>query len=76
MYILTETISAGDVVFQKNSEKSFIFSFFLILIATFYSSSEPISLHLLCCDGLAVDDYSCARHASQLQRPRLVNNPG
>jgi len=37
---------------------------------------EPISQHLLCCDGLAVKHHSCIHHASQLQQSRLVNKSG
>jgi len=48
----------------------------LIFIGTFYPSGEPISLHLLCCDPFAVDNHSCIGHASHLQQPRSVNNPG
>jgi len=45
-------------------------------IGIFYPSGEPILLHLLRCDPFAVDDHSCMGHASHLQQPRLVNNPG
>jgi hypothetical protein len=37
---------------------------------------EPVFLHLLCCGPIAVDDHSFMGHASHLQKPRLVNNPG
>ncbi len=46
-----------------------------ILIGIFYPSSEPVLLHLLCCDPFAVDNHSCMGHASHLQQPRSVNNP-
>ncbi len=76
MHILTKTISEGYVSFPQNREQSFVFNLSSILIATFYSSSEPISLHLLCCEPFAVDDHSFMVHASQLQQSRLVNNSG
>jgi hypothetical protein len=47
-----------------------------IFIGIFYPSGEPILLHLLRCDPFAVDNHSCMGHASHLQQPRLVNNPG
>jgi len=47
-----------------------------ISIGIFYPSGEPILLHLLCCDPFAVDYHSCMGHASHLQQPRSVNNPG
>jgi hypothetical protein len=39
-------------------------------------SGEPISPHLLCCGGLAVDNHSCVLHAAFLQQPRFVNKSG
>jgi hypothetical protein len=39
-------------------------------------SGEPISLHLLCCGGLAVGNHSCLLHAAHLQQPRFVNKSG
>ncbi len=47
-----------------------------ISISIFYPSDEPILLHLLCCGPFAVDYHSCMGHASHLQQPRSVNNPG
>jgi hypothetical protein len=47
-----------------------------IFIGIFYPSGEPILLHLLRCDPFAVDHHSCMGHASHLQQPRSVNNPG
>jgi hypothetical protein len=47
-----------------------------IFIGIFYPSGEPILLHLLRCDPFAVDNHSCMGHASHLQQPRSVNNPG
>ncbi len=47
-----------------------------IFIGIFSPSGEPISLHLFCCDPFAVDSHSCIGHASHLQQPRFVNNPG
>jgi hypothetical protein len=47
-----------------------------LYVGIFYLSGEPISLHLLCCGPIAVDDHSFMGHASHLQQPRLVNNPG
>ncbi len=76
MHILTETISEGYVSFPQNREQCSVFGLSSILIATFYSPSEPISLHLLCYEPFAVGDHSFMVHASQLQQPRLVNNPG
>jgi hypothetical protein len=29
----------------------------LLYVGIFYPSGEPISLHLLCCDPIAVDDH-------------------
>jgi len=54
-------------LFKKNS---------FICIGVFYPSGEPISQHLLRCDPFAVDNHSGMGHASHLQQPRLVNNPG
>jgi len=54
-------------LFKKN-----LFTF----IGIFYPKGEPILLHLLRCDPFAVDNHSCMDHASHLQQPRLVNNPG
>jgi len=45
-------------------------------VGIFYPSGEPISLHLLRCGPIAVDDHSFMGHASHLQQPRLVNNQG
>jgi hypothetical protein len=39
-------------------------------------SGESISLHLLCCEGLAVGNHSCVLHAAHLQQPRFVNKSG
>jgi hypothetical protein len=39
-------------------------------------SGETISLHLLCCGGLAVVNHSCVLHAVFLQQPRFVNKSG
>jgi hypothetical protein len=39
-------------------------------------SGEPISLHLLCCGGLAVGNHSCVLPAAHLQQPRFVNKSG
>jgi hypothetical protein len=39
-------------------------------------SGEPILLHLLRCEGLAVGNHSCVLHASHLQQPRFVNKSG
>jgi hypothetical protein len=47
-----------------------------IFIDIFYTTGEPILLHLLCCDPFAVHNHSCMGHASHLQQPRSVNNPG
>jgi hypothetical protein len=47
-----------------------------IFIGIFYPSGEPILLHLIRCDPFAVDNHSCMGHASHLQQPRSVNNPG
>jgi len=51
-----------------------------ISIGIFYPSGEPRWLGgvgwLLRCDPFAVDNHSCMSHASHLQQPRLVNNPG
>ena len=41
-------------------------------IGIFYPLGEPILLHLLRCDPLAVDNHSCMCHASHLQQPRPV----
>jgi len=45
-------------------------------VGILYPSGEPISLHLLRYETLAVEDHSCVSHALHLQQPRLVNNPG
>jgi len=45
------------------------------IIGTFYSPSEPILQHLLCCSGFAVKDHNFILCASHLRQPRLVNNP-
>jgi hypothetical protein len=51
-----------------------------IFIGIFYLSGEQGLLGgvgwLLCCDPFAVDNHSCMDHASHLQQPRSVNNPG
>jgi len=53
---------------------------FFIPIGIFYPSGEPILLGgvgwMLRCDPFAVDNHSCMSHASHLQQPRSVNNPG
>ena len=54
-------------IFKKN---------FFIFIGIFHPMGEPILLHLLCCDPFAVDNHSYMDHASHLQQPKLVNNPG
>jgi len=54
----------------RNSKK------YLILIDIFYSTSEPILLHLLRYRALAVKYHSFIPCASHLQQPRLVNNSG
>jgi hypothetical protein len=46
-------------------------------VGIFYPSGEPISLHLLCCGPIAVDDHSFMGHASHLQQPatpRIYSN--
>jgi len=53
-----------------------------IFIGIFYPSGEPILLHLLCCEPFAVDNHrpdlptNYMGHASHLQQPLSVNNPG
>jgi hypothetical protein len=46
-----------------------------LYVGIFHPSGEPISLHLLRCGPIAVDDHSFMGHALHLQQPRLVNNP-
>ena len=41
-----------------------------------YLPGEPISPHLLRCDGLAVPSTASSIDASHLRRPRLVNSKG
>jgi len=78
----TSTISGSypDIA-EKTFQEKFL-NFLLdagwgrVAIGIFYPSGEPILLHLLCCDPFAVDNHSCIGHASHLQQPRSVNNPG
>ena len=56
--------------------KKLFMKILFIFIAAFYPLGEPILLHLLRCDPFAVDNHSCMGHASHLQQPRSVNNPG
>jgi hypothetical protein len=39
-------------------------------------TDPPISLHLLCCEGLAVGEHSCVLHTAYLQQPRFVKKSG
>jgi hypothetical protein len=47
-----------------------------LFIGIIYPSGELILLHLLRYDPFAVDNHSCTGHASHLQQPQSVNNPG
>ena len=47
-----------------------------LFIGIFYPSGELILLHLLRYDPFAVANHSCMCHASHLQQPQSVNNPG
>ena len=42
----------------------------------FYPPGKPIALHLLCCQGFAVDNYSFTLGASKLQYSRLLQHWG
>jgi len=51
-----------------------------LFIGIIYPSGEPSLLggegRLLRYDPFAVDNHSCMSHASHLQQPQSVNNPG
>jgi hypothetical protein len=72
MLFLLQQYQEVILTLQKNFFKKNLF----IFIGIFYPSGEPILLLLLCCDPFAVDNHSCMGHASHLQQPRSVNNPG
>jgi hypothetical protein len=60
--------------------KKFFKKYLFISIGIFCPSDEPSLLGgeswLLCCEPFAVNYHSCMGHASHLQQPRSVNNPG
>jgi len=37
-----------------------------------YPTGKPMALHLLCCQGFAVNYYSCTLDVLDLQHPRLL----
>ena len=71
MFLLQEYQEIVMTLLKKLFEKNLS-----LFIGLFYPKGDPISLHLLRSDPFAVDNHSCMGHASHLQQPRLVNNPG
>jgi hypothetical protein len=45
-------------IFSKSRFKLSFMSIHSLFVGIFYPSGEPISLHLLCCGPIAVDDHS------------------
>jgi len=76
LYIIFNDMSSLSRFFSKSRFKLFFISIHSLYVGIFYPSGEPISLHLLRCGPIAVVDHSFMGHASHLQQPRPVNNPG
>jgi hypothetical protein len=50
--------SLGNLFSRSGFKISFVFIHLLLYVGIFYPLGEPISLHLLCCGPIAVDDHS------------------
>jgi hypothetical protein len=48
----------------------------VILIDFVYPAGKPMTPHLLCYQGLAVDDYGFALYAADMGHPRFSLNEG
>jgi len=58
LYIIFNDMSSLGRLFSRSRFELSLLSIKSLYGGIFYSSSESISLHLLCCGPIAVDDHS------------------
>jgi len=58
LYIIFNDMSSLCRFFSQSRFKLPLMFIHLLYVGIFYPSGEPISLHLLCCGPIAVDDHS------------------
>jgi len=58
LYIIFNDMSSLGRFFSESRFKFSLLSIYSLYVGIFYPLGEPISLHLLCCGPIAVDDHS------------------